>query len=548
VGARGRRGIGQRPDQERGAPLSQKQDARRADALRGLAVLDTPAEQAFDDIVFIASHTCDAPIALISLLDEGRQWFKARVGLDVDQTAIAQSVCAIDVDRGDLLMIPDLTRDPRTRDNPLVTGPRGFRFYAGAPLVLRSGVVVGRLCVIDTVARPRGLSSEQAILLEALARQVADQLELRRAAQVSARLLELQSALIEIAEGIRASDEIVGMTAAAAAVVGRVLQVERASFGVVDPDIEVVDVEADWTAPGVRSIAGRHRFEDYGALRGDLAAGEPLVIEDVATDHRTADDPVAMYALGIRALVNMPVREHGRTVAIFIVNAAAARVWTPDELLFLRSVADRLEAGVARARAEQHQGILNGEISHRLKNMLSMVQAIASQTLRAVPEREPVENFERRLIALSAAHDVLLQKSWRDADLRTVAAAVVETVGFGERITLEGPAVPLGARAALSFSLVVHELMTNACKYGSLCADGGQVALTWSVVDDGSAASLLVRWRERGGPPVVAPTRKGFGSKLIRLGLVGTGGTELRYEPGGFEADLRASIDHLSQA
>ena len=91
------------------------------------------------------------------------------------------------------------------------------------------------------------------------------------------------------------------MTAAAAAVVGRVLQVERASFGVVDPDIEVVDVEADWTAPGVRSIAGRHRFEDYGALRGDLAAGEPLVIEDVATDHRTADDPVAMYALGIRA-------------------------------------------------------------------------------------------------------------------------------------------------------------------------------------------------------------------------------------------------------
>jgi len=240
----------------------------------------------------------------------------------------------------------------------------------------------------------------------------------------------------------------------------------------------------------------------------------------------------------------MPVRERGRTVAIFIVNASRPRFWTADELLFLRSVADRLEAGVARLRAEQQQSVLNGEINHRLKNMLSMVQAIASQTLRTVSERAPVESFERRLVALSAAHDVLLQKSWKDADLRTVAKAVVETVGFSERITLDGPSVPLGARAALSFSLVVHELMTNACKYGALCVEGGHVELTWAIEDN----DLIVRWRERGGPPVVSPSRKGFGSRLIRLGLTGTGGTELRYEPNGFEADLRASVEHLAQA
>lgn len=528
--------------------MSQIQAARRAVALEELAVLDTPEEQAFDDIVFIASRTCDAPIALISLLDEDRQWFKARVGLDVCQTDISQSVCRIDIDQGDMLVIPDLTSDPRTSTNPLVTGDRAFRFYAGAPLVLRSGIIVGRLCVIDTVARPEGLTPEQITLLRALARQVSDQLDLRRAAQASARLVALQTALIEIGERIRASDEITEMTRAAAAVVGRVLQVERASFGLVDAEVEIVDVEADWTAPGVPSIAGRHRFEDYGALRDDLVAGEPLVIEDVTTDHRTSADPAAMYALDIHALVNMPVRERGRTVAIFIVNAGRARVWTSDELLFLRSVADRLEAGVARFRAEEQQRILNGEINHRLKNMLSMVQAIASQTLRAVSEREPVESFERRLVALSAAHDVLLQKSWKDADLRTVAKAVVETVGFGERMTLDGPSVPLGARAALSFSLVVHELMTNACKYGSLCAEGGHVELTWAIEGSGPGATLVVRWRERGGPPVVAPSRKGFGSKLIRLGLTGTGGTELRYEPDGFQADLRASVEHLAQA
>jgi len=524
--------------------LSEIQAARRADALKELAVLDTPEEQVFDDIVFIASRTCDTPIALISLLDDDRQWFKAHVGLDVCQTEIAQSVCQIDVDDAEMLIIPDLERDPRTAANPLVTGERAFRFYAGAPLVLRSGVVVGRLCVIDTKTRPEGLTPEQTTLLRALGRQVSDQLDLRRAALVSARLLKLQTALIEIGERIRASEEAVEMTSAAAAVVGRVLDVQRASFSLVDPDVEIVDVEADWTAPGVASIAGRHRFDDYGALRADLVAGEPLVIEDVATDHRTSAHTDAMRALDIGALVNMPVRDRGRTVAIFIVNASRPRFWTPDEVLFLRSVADRLEAGVARLRAERQQSVLNDEINHRLKNMLSMVQAIASQTLRTVSQREPVESFERRLIALSAAHDVLLQKSWKDADLRTVAEAVIETVGFGERMTLDGPSVPLGARAALSFSLVVHELMTNACKYGALCLDTGHVELTWAI--DGS--DLIVRWRERGGPLVVAPRQRGFGSKLIRLGLTGTGGTELRYEPDGFEADLRASVEQLAQA
>lgn len=162
--------------------LSQSQAARRAGALKELAVLDTPEEQAFDDIVFIASRTCDTPIALISLLDDDRQWFKARVGLDVCQTDIAQSVCQIDVDEAAMLVIPDLTRDPRTAANLLVTGERAFRFYAGAPLVLRSGVVVGRLCVIDTKPRPEGLTQEQMTLLRALGRQVSDQLDLRRAA------------------------------------------------------------------------------------------------------------------------------------------------------------------------------------------------------------------------------------------------------------------------------------------------------------------------------------------------------------------------------
>jgi two-component sensor histidine kinase len=361
-------------------------------------------------------------------------------------------------------------------------------------------------------------------------------------------MAELQTALVEIGESIRSSADVGEITHTTSQIVGRVLDVARAGFGMVDDDVRHVTIERDWTAPGVTSIAGRHQFEDYGAIRDHVARGEALVIEDVLTDERTAGNPTAMRDVGIEALVNMPVRQEGRTVAVLIVNAASRRIWLPEELTFLRNVADRLEAGVSRIRGEQQQEMLNGEISHRLKNMLSMVQAIASQTLREIVDRKPVENFEQRLMALSAAHDVLVQKQWADADLRAVADAVIETVGFDDRVRLDGPAMTLGPRAALSFSLILHELMTNACKYGALCQEGGHVEMIWSIGIEGEEETLVVRWRERGGPTVTAPTRRGFGSKLIRIGLVGTGGVDLRYEPTGLEVDLRASVRHLAQA
>jgi two-component sensor histidine kinase len=531
-----------------GRRVAYDKDARRAEALARLLVLDTPEEQAFDDIVFIASQTCDAPIALISLLDTDRQWFKARVGLDVAETPIHQSVCRIDIDNPTVLEVVDLTADERTNDNQLVTGDHAFRYYAGAPLMLRSGEIVGRLCVIDTQARPGGLSDTQKTLLNALARQASDHLELRRIARGSERLAALQTALVQIGEAIRDSHDIAAMTRAASAIVGNVLQVSRAGFGSVDGEVRHIDVEPDWTASGVVSIEGRHRFEDFGRIRDDLLRGEPLVIENVLTDPRTIEASGAMTALGVTALVNMPVRQHGCTVAVLIVNAATRRIWQPEELTFLRSVADRLEAGVSRVRAELQQEMLNGEIAHRLKNMLSMVQAIASQTLRDIPDRRPVESFEQRLMALSAAHDVLLQKSWTDADLRVVAEAVVEATGFSNRVHIAGPEVALGSRAALSFSLIIHELMTNACKYGALCKPGGHVRITWLMEATEVGDELVVNWRETGGPPVIPPNRRGFGSKLVRLGLTGSGGVDLRFEPDGLQVDLRALMRQLAQA
>lgn len=174
--------------------------AQRAKALADLMVLDTPEEQAFDDLVFVAAKACDVPIALITLLDTDRQWFKAKYGLEVCETEIEHSVCRIEIDQGDLLEIVDLTNDARTKRNPLVTGVRHFRAYAGAPLMLRSGAIVGRLCVIDTAPRPKGLSEAEKAMLQALARLASENLELRRVANASERLTGLQTALVEIGE------------------------------------------------------------------------------------------------------------------------------------------------------------------------------------------------------------------------------------------------------------------------------------------------------------------------------------------------------------
>ncbi len=153
-------------------------ESERLKALRQYKILDTKPEQAFDDLALIASHICGTPIALITMVDEDRQWFKARIGTDVHETARSISFCSHAIEQKGVFTVPDATLDPRFRDNPLVKGEPHIRFYAGAPLASREGYALGTLCVVDYV--PRELTPEQNHALVALERQVAAQLELRR--------------------------------------------------------------------------------------------------------------------------------------------------------------------------------------------------------------------------------------------------------------------------------------------------------------------------------------------------------------------------------
>ena len=155
-----------------------KDEKKRLKVLWQYEVLDTVPEELFDDLTELAARICEAPIALISLVDEKRQWFKSKIGTTVSETSRDVSFCAYAITQSDLFIVPDATLDERFADNPLVISDPKIRFYAGAPLITPDGHALGTLCVIDTV--PRELRPDQKQALRILARHVVSQLEVRR--------------------------------------------------------------------------------------------------------------------------------------------------------------------------------------------------------------------------------------------------------------------------------------------------------------------------------------------------------------------------------
>ena len=166
------------------APLPTN-EAERLAALKEYHILDTGTEQSYDDITVLAAHICNVPIAMISLVDEVRQWFKSKVGLKQQQTSRDVAFCAHAILQNEPFIVGDATKDRRFADNALVTGEPHVRFYAGIPLINPQGLALGTLCVVDH--QPRRLSAAQQKALQALSRQVMALLELRR---VSAHLAD----------------------------------------------------------------------------------------------------------------------------------------------------------------------------------------------------------------------------------------------------------------------------------------------------------------------------------------------------------------------
>jgi PAS domain S-box-containing protein len=200
--------------------------------------------------------------------------------------------------------------------------------------------------------------------------------------------------------------------------------------------------------------------------------------------------------------------------------------------------------------AEDQQQLLTYELEHRMANTMAMVGAIASQTFRTAATKEEAQGaLEARLLALNQANAVLVQSSWKNAPMATVTEGALAPHRSGEgRINVAGPAIDLPAKQALSLALALHELATNATKYGALSVPDGKVAVTWNIAPGDEGPLLNFIWRESGGPEVFPPSRRGFGSRLIESTLAADFGESARieYAREGVVCSFTTRVDELA--
>ena len=218
-----------------------------------------------------------------------------------------------------------------------------------------------------------------------------------------------------------------------------------------------------------------------------------------------------------------------------------------DELVQLRRERDERDALrrllAERQEAQRHQQLLINELNHRVKNTLVVVQSIAAQTLRSakVP-RSTWEVFNERLMALAQAHDVLTEEKWESARLQDIVCRITDlhrNSDGSSRFVLDGPEARIGPSMALSLSMVIHELATNAAKYGALSSEAGHVEIRWNMTPNGACGQLTLTWKEVGGPNVVQPSQAGFGTRLIGGALAEEldGEVHISYAPSGVICD-----------
>jgi len=344
------------------------------------------------------------------------------------------------------------------------------------------------------------------------------------------------AALLSLGDRLRNAGSFADATHHAVEALAEVFHVDRLGYATVDQNEGSFVVQAEHLGIGVLPITGRHLLTELPSTLGLLAGGEVVAVSDATREAGIAGDMPILSELAARALLMAPILDRSRLEGVLFILHRKPRSWSRDEIEFARRVADRTYATLERIEAEEHQRVLNHELSHRLKNTLAMVQAIASQTLRKTVAGDAVEAFMARIQALAKAHDVLLQESWSSARIHAVLEKVLEVHAERARFRLSGPDIRLGPKAGLSLSLIFHELATNAVKYGALSVSSGTVHIGWSISAIAGDETFTLKWEEKDGPLVSEPTQKGFGSRLIRMGIAGTGKVSKRYDPSGFVA------------
>ena len=395
----------------------------------------------------------------------------------------------------------------------------------------------------DDDGRPNGLLGVVTDITDAKATEARIRADRARLAELERR----RAYLLEIADAMRLLDDPDEILSTASRMMGERLNVGRMGYAEMGDD-DIVHVRGDWTAPGLQSLAGAtFVLDSFGPTLMDyLRRGIDLAVDDVKLDPRTGSSYPAYEAIQVRGLIVVSLVRDGRLAALFYAHESRPRAWSREDVALMEDVASRTWAALARARVERQAGerqrLLINELNHRVKNTLATIQSLVHQTLRpdiAIPEAR--ERLTERLLALSAAHNVLTRENWQGAELGEIAREALRPYDDppGARIEADGPAARLAPHVALALSMALHELATNAVKYGALSASEGRVQIGWSASD----GVMVLDWQESGGPAVTPPTTSGFGSRLL-AGLAGELGApaHIRYEPSGVRCRVRVPV------
>ena len=493
-------------------PARHGMEAQRLAALARYAILDTPREEDFDDIVELASEICGTPIAVVNLIADGRQWFKAEVGLGVRGTPLGISFCGHALHEDEFMLVPDATEDPRFDRNPLVTGEPGLRFYAGALLKTREGLPLGTLCVLDH--RPRTLTEQQIRALKRLARQVMSQLDQRRAEaalrESERRLATLVGNLPGMAYRCPAAEpwpvtyasggalDLTGRSAAdfmAGKLTWRdLIHPDDAEAVVAEVDAAVKERRPFEMAYRIRHADGSTRWVlDRGLGVHDEATGEPVAIEGFVGDltrQREAEEHL---------------RDLNATLEGRVADAVAERA--------------RAEEALRQSQKMEAVGQLTGGVAHDFNNLLTIIRSSADLLRRPdLPE-------ERRRRYVDAIADTVARASKLTGQLLAFARRQVLTPEvFDAAARVEAVADMLrtimGARVRIETDVAREPCFVEAD------ASQFETALVNMAVNardamDGEGA-LAVRVWEVSGMPAIRGHRGGAG-RFVAVSLADTG-------------------------
>lgn len=473
------------------------------------SLLDDPELKA---AVEFAGKLCDAPIALVSLVEDDRQRFLARRGLEALETPRSASFCQYAMVGSGIYEVRDATADPLFAHNVLVTGEPNIRFYAGAPLVSEEGAALGALCIIDRVARPEGLNDLQREGLSVLASTVMRRLSDRRAH------IARKAAREEAAES-------------------------RARFDALSDAIPQMawstgpDGQTDYFNRRWEEFTGVKATDHYGAAW--IEALHPEDRERAASVWQAAVDSGEPYEVEYR------LRRHDGEYRWTLARGLPMKDERGTAVRWFGTNTDIHE----RRLLEERSDVLSRELSHRIKNIFSVVAGLVSLEARAFPELKSLaDGVRQRITALGRAHDYVRPQGAGDSASKSLHGLLAELFGAyvegdARRVGVSGDDLPIGAKATTPLALVFHELATNAAKYGALSNEDGRVDV--SIARDGD--EVVIDWREGGGPAIAEPAHVSFGTNLIDMSVTHQlrGRIERQWD-GGLTARIRvphASLD-----